>query len=125
MRRAAVAIVVMAIAVAFVVWQRDHARRVEQQQREAALKTTLARLRASLEQFHRAHGHYPHSLAELGAVPVDPITHARDWRVVTEETVAPSEDFTTTIAPKPEVFVIEVHSAAPGTDRHGVAYGDY
>lgn len=125
MRRAAVAIVVMAIAVAFVVWQRDHARRVEQQQREAALKTTLARLRASLEQFHRAHGHYPHSLAELGAVPVDPITHARDWRVVTEEMVAPSEDFTTTIAPKPEVFVIEVHSAASGTDQHGVHYGDY
>ena len=118
MRRVLIAVVVIAIAVAAVMWQRDRAQRIEHERREAALKTTLTRLRASLETFHRTHGHYPHSLEELGPVPVDPMTNARDWRVTTEETVTPSEDFTSTIEPKPEVVVVEVHSNARG-------YGDY
>ena len=114
MRRVVIAVVVIALAIAAVMWQRDRQQRIEQQRREAALKATLAQLRASLEQFHRTHGRYPHSLEELGPVPVDPITNARDWRVTTEETVTPSEDFTSTIEPKPEVFVVEVHSNARG-----------
>ena len=47
-------------------------------------------------------------------MPIDPMTNARDWRVTTEETVTPSEDFTSTIEPKPEVVVVDVHSNARG-----------
>ena len=118
MRRLFVAVVVIAMAMAAFVYQRDRARRIEHEHREAALKTTLAQLRGSLEHFHRAHGRYPHTLAELGPIPIDPMTNKRDWRVVTEETVRVREDFTSTIEPKPEVFVVEIHSNAPG-------YSDY
>ena len=83
--------------------------------KEAALKSELANIRGAIHTFHGAEGHYPRSLEELvpkylRAIPVDPMTEARDWRVVTEEVVQPSGDFTTN-STVTETYVVDVHSA--------------
>jgi hypothetical protein len=93
-------------------------------------KRYLAEMRAGIARYKADHGRYPSTLDELApryvrSIPRDPLTHAADWRVTTEETVQPSADFqTTTIAPATSV-VIDVHSSAPGADRNGVPYANY
>ena len=94
------------------------------------LQQTLASTRTAIRNFQNDNGRYPHSLEELvprylPRVPVDPITQsASTWRVTTEERVRPSEDFTTR-AEEREVFVLDVHSGAPGADAQGKAWSEY
>lgn len=96
----------------------------------AVTKQYLAEMRAGIARYKADHGRYPASLDDLlpnyvRVIHPDPLTHAVDWRVTTEETVLPSTDFqTTTLAPATSV-VIDVHSNAPGADRNGVPYANY
>ena len=96
----------------------------------AVTKQYLAEMRTAIARYKADHGRYPNALDDLAPKYVrmirpDPLTHARDWRVTTEETVQPSTDFqTTTVAPASSV-VIDVHSNAPGADRNGVPYANY
>lgn len=99
--------------------------------REEALKTNLAQVRRALTAYRSEHGTYPHALTDLvpkylPALPADPIGGG-DWRVTTEETVQPNNDFqtTTTTAAAPRTVIIDVRSNAPGTDRNGVPYANY
>jgi hypothetical protein len=92
-------------------------------QREAALKDTLQAMRKAIDAFHDANGRYPRSLQELVPkylrhIPVDPVTHRANWRLITEQTVTPSTDFTTSPA-QSETYVIGVQSAA------GKPYSDW
>lgn len=102
----------------------------ERAQRDEALKHTLAEMRRAIAQYKADRGTYPATLDALvpdyiRKVPPDPLTHAVDWRVTTEETVQPSSDFQTTTAAALSSVVIDVHSSAPGTDRNGVPYANY
>ncbi len=98
---------------------------------DAALRDILFQIRKAIDHFHDDNGHYPHSLEDLvprylRRIPVDPVTKSSTtWRLVTEQTVQPSADFSATAAPasKPEIY--DVHSGATGTDSTGKAWADY
>jgi general secretion pathway protein G len=125
MRRLAIGIVVVILlAGAFTAWQfKKNIEEASHQAQISALRNSLAELRGAIAKFHSDRGRYPHSLEELvpnyiRRIPVDPMTGSVSWRVTTEETVAPGDDFAASAAPKSESVVVEVHSSAPG-------YGDY
>jgi general secretion pathway protein G len=100
-------------------------------QRAAELRDDLKAMRNAIAAYHRAEGRYPRTLQELvpkylPTVPVDPVTDSKTtWRVVTEETVQPSSDFSTAAPPKNETYVIDVHSGASGKDATGVPFATY
>jgi general secretion pathway protein G len=109
------------LAGAFTAWQvKKNMDEARQQAKINALHEALKEMRGAIAKFHEDRGRYPHSLIELMPVyllriPVDPMTGAADtWRLTTEETVQPSEDFRDEAAPKSESVVIDVHSSAPG-----------
>jgi type II secretory pathway pseudopilin PulG len=102
-------------------------------ERDAALKQQLTTIRGAIAAYRRDTGEYPGSLEALvpkylPKIPADPITKTTNWRLTTEETVAPSSDFSTstsTTAAAPSSVVIGVNSAAPGADRDSVLYSNY
>lgn len=99
-------------------------------ERDLALKDNLTTMRKALASYRGDHGHYPAKLedlvpAYLRMIPADPITKAKDWRLETEETVTPSSDFTTAMTSATTSVIVDVHSAAPGSDRNGVLYANY
>lgn len=121
MRRWAIGILVVAIlGGGYAAWSHRRAERIKWQQgREAALRDTLFQMRKAIDAFHRDQHRYPRSLQELvpnylRRIPRDPITGSADWRLTTEETVTPSQDFTAATATKSESVVVNVHSSAPG-----------
>ena len=86
-------------------------------------------MRKAIAAFHEKAGRYPRSLDELvphyiRRIPVDPVTHD-SWRVTTEESVAPRNDFTTDAPAKTETYIIDVHSSATGMDANGKPFADY
>ena len=98
--------------------------------RATALKDTLSTMRKAIANFHDDHGRYPRTLEELvpnyiRQVPRDPVTGSTTWRLVTEETVQPSSDFTTGSPAKTETYIIDVHSGASGKDATGVPFATY
>ncbi len=89
--------------------------RQEFKRKEVELRLKLGAMRTAIREFHDKNGRYPHDLqelvpAQLRAIPVDPMTRARDWRLTTEEEVKPNADFTTSTS-KPESYILDVHSA--------------
>ena len=99
-------------------------------ERAAALKSTLTGMRNAIAKFRKDHGRHPYSLDELvpnylRSIPTDPITQARTWRLVTEDTVQPSSDFTTGTVAASRPVIVGVQSGAPGADRDGVLYSNY
>lgn len=125
---ALVVLVVLSLGGAFLI--RENMRRVSQRQTAEALARSLAEMRAAIMKYHKETGHYPASLNDLvpqyiRRIPPDPFTHQVNWRVTTEETVTPSEDFTTAAAAPAQSVIIDVHSSAPGRDQNGRAYSDY
>ena len=94
-------------------------------QRDAALKQTLVTLRTAIAKYRVDNGTYPPSLQSLvpsyiAKIPADPITRETNWRLTTEESVQPSADFTSAASSASSSVVVEVHSAAPGSDRNGM-----
>jgi hypothetical protein len=98
---------------------------------DAAMRDTLAKMRTAIAHFRDDNSRHPHSLDELvprylPAIPADPVTKsATTWRLVTEETVQPSADFSATATAPPKPQIIEVRSGAQGTDSQGRAWSDY
>lgn len=124
-----VPVVIVLGAGALVVRQRAEAKRVRQAYREAALRDTLSQMRKIIDNFRQDNNRYPYSLQELvpkymRRIPVDPMTNSASWRLTTEETVQPSDDFNVGPALSrppsgrlrggPTSVVIDVHSSAPG-----------
>lgn len=98
--------------------------------RQAALKDNLFQLRKAIDNYRADNGQHPPSLEALvpkyiRKIPADPITQKADWRVTTEESVAPSADFTTAPSSASSSVVVDVHSAAEGADRDGKPYASY
>ena len=90
-----------------------------------ALKETLATMRGAIAAFRKDNGRYPRSLHELvpkylPAIPVDPATGTpATWRLITEESVQPSSDFTTNSSTAAEPVIIDVRSGG------GAPYSNY
>jgi type II secretory pathway pseudopilin PulG len=89
-----------------------------------ALKQTLATMRGAIAAYRKDNGRYPRTLQELvpkylPRIPVDPATGtATTWRLITEESVQPSSDFTTGTSAAAEPVIIDVRSggSAPYSD---------
>jgi general secretion pathway protein G len=100
-------------------------------ERASALRHDLGAMRKAIAAFHAKEGRYPRTLQELvpkylRAIPVDPVTNtANDWKLMTEETVQPSNDFTSAPPAKSETYIIDVHSSASGMDANGVPFASY
>ncbi|HYK05092.1 MAG TPA: hypothetical protein VE974_25300 [Thermoanaerobaculia bacterium] len=90
-----------------------------------ALKETLATMRGAIAAFRKDNGRYPRSLHELvpkylPEIPVDPATGTpATWRLITEESVQPSSDFTTDSSAAAEPVIIDVRSGG------GAPYSNY
>jgi hypothetical protein len=85
--------------------------------KDASLRIQLTQMRGAIRKFREDKGRPPHSLEELTPdylrrIPVDPVTGRADWKVDTEEVIAPRSDFSATTTPAPQSYVIDVHSAA-------------
>jgi hypothetical protein len=122
--------VVILLGAAYATWT-IHQEKVAHFERAAALRHDLEVLRGGIQRFHADHQRYPRTLEELvpsylRRIPHDPVTGASDWRLETEQTVAPSADFTaTTTTAKTETYIIDVHSGASGLDANGKPFADY
>ena len=97
--------------------------------RAAALQDNLSMMRKAIHNFYADKRRYPRSLQELvpkyiRRIPVDPVT-GDPWRVTTEESVAPRNDFSTDAPAKTETYIIDVHSSATGMDANGKPFADY
>jgi hypothetical protein len=97
---------------------------------EAKMEQSLAEMRKAIADF-RVHRHRPPaSLQELvtarylPAIPQDPVTSAKNWREMVEESVQVS-DFSGAPAPPPARGLVDVRSAAPGKDSNGKAWSEY
>jgi len=114
-----VAVVIVLAGTGLFMQQCARMKRIQEAERAAALRDVLALMRNAIQKFHADKGRYPHDLNELvpdylRRVPADPMTRSVSWRLTTEETVQPSDDFAATAAPKSESVIIDVHSSAPG-----------
>ncbi|HET7436255.1 MAG TPA: type II secretion system protein G [Thermoanaerobaculia bacterium] len=98
---------------------------------DAAMRAALADMRYAIATYHQQTGRYPHALSELvprylRAIPDDPVTGKKTtWRFETEETVAPSADFTKSETAATRSVIIDVRSGATGTDAAGKRWSDY
>ena len=89
------------------------------------MRAALAQIRAGIATYHAKNQHYPHSLNELGKIPVDPVTHsAQTWRPTLQESVR-VDDFSSGAPPPTAAEIVDVHSGATGTDANGRAWSDY
>lgn len=99
--------------------------------REASLRNNLKVIREAIDHFHGDRGTYPETLDQLvryrylRAIPVDPITGSSDdWRTVSgpSDASTPAEN-TGSGAPPRTPGIQDVRSAAEGTTRDGIPYG--
>lgn len=110
-------IIVILAAVSVVSYQH-----IQLKAREAVLRQDLRDLRKCLDQYAADREKLPSSLDDLVSagyihdIPIDPITGDKDWAADTGED---------TISREGGQGVIDVHSAAAGTDSEGVPYKDY
>ena len=98
--------------------------------RETALRHDLLEMRKAIHDFSEDKKRGPHSLSELKTshylrnIPADPITRARNWRVVTELAVR-TDDFVQSTANPSESEIVDVRSHAVGRDSKGKPYSEY
>lgn len=124
-------VLALAALAAFLAYRYESVKRERDAQRVVAMRTALESMRGAIARFQSEKGRRPQSFddlvpAYLPEVPVDPVTRsASTWRVTTEETVTPSEDFSASTTPQSEVVIVNVHSGAPGTDPSGKPWSDY
>ena len=98
-------------------------RRTVQRAREATLHTDLKTMRDAIDNYTLDRLSPPQSLDDLAnakyirEVPVDPITHAKDWVLDYGDTVlAPDQNGS---------GVTDVHSASPAISLEGTAYNTW
>jgi general secretion pathway protein G len=108
-----------------------HREKVAHFERATALKSNLQTMRKAIATFHQSEGRYPRTLHELTpkylrAVPVDPVTGtSNEWKLTTEVSVQPSNDFSSAPPAQTDIYIIDVHSSAAGMDANGVPFADY
>jgi general secretion pathway protein G len=119
-------LLVAATLVALLFCQREK----HQQAISVAMAQRLTEMRKAISHFRAEHRRPPASLDELvknrylRTIPLDPVTGAKDWRVTMEESVA-VDDFKAQARGSVPQGIVDVHSAAPGTDGHGKPWSEY
>lgn len=94
------------------------------------MRQNLSEMRKAIRDFHADKHRSPKSLNELvqakylRTLPKDPITGAADWHVVTEQSVTVSE-FGGAPATQSTPSIVDVRSAASGTDPNGKPWSEY
>jgi general secretion pathway protein G len=104
--------------------------RSEQVTAAQMMQQDLSEMRKAIRDFRADKKRHPKTLNELvqahylRMIPKDPVTRASDWRVVTEEPVR-VDDFTRAVPPPAAGGIVDVHSAAAGTDANGKPWSEY
>jgi hypothetical protein len=93
------------------------------------MQQNLSGMRRAIRDFRTKNGRPPKTLHELvpkylPAIPKDPVTSGADWRVVTEESVSVN-DFSGAPAVPRASGIVDIRSAAPGTDSNGKPWSEY
>jgi len=94
------------------------------------MRQDLSEMRKAIRDFRADKKRHPKTLNELvrahylRTIPKDPVTGTADWRVVTEEPVR-VDDFTRAAPPPAAAGIVDVRSAAPGSDGNGKAWSEY
>jgi hypothetical protein len=134
-RRRARPLFVAAVAVALIATVGALTERAAREKRRrltrVLMQRSLAQMRGGIAEF-RAHRHRnPQTLREivitryLPAIPDDPVTGAKDWRLIVEESVR-MDEFRRGAQPLRAVGgIVDVRSAAPGRDADGKAWSEY
>ena len=93
------------------------------------MRQNLSEIRKAIRDFRQDKHRSPKSLNELvqakylHRLPIDPITGATDWHVVTEQSVTVGEFGG---APPPSAAsIVDVRSSASGTDPNGKPWSEY
>jgi general secretion pathway protein G len=113
-----ISIIFILLAMASLRFERSHV-----QAREAALKTDLTVMRQAIDHYTLDKEAAPQSLDDLVSagylreVPVDPITHLKDWRTETSDVVMSPEQSSSGIT--------DVHSNAGGVSSIGTPYSTW
>lgn len=92
------------------------------------MQHNLSEMRKAIRDFRADKHRPPTTLKELvpryiASIPSDPLTGAADWRTVTEEPVRLNE-FRSAL-PLVVSGIVDVRSAAPGTDSNGKPWSEY
>ena len=104
--------------------------RSEQATTAQIMHQDLSEMRKAIRDFREDKKRHPKTLNELvqthylRMIPKDPVTGLADWRVVTEEPVR-IDDFTHAAPPAAAAGIVDVRSAAPGTDANGKPWSEY
>jgi hypothetical protein len=105
--------------------------RRSQQETAPIMRHDLSEMRKAIRDFRADKGRPPKTLNELAQmhylarIPTDPVTRAADWRVVTEESVRVDEFSSSAPARPAAAGIVDVHSAASGTDANGKPWSEY
>jgi general secretion pathway protein G len=98
--------------------------------KSAVMQHNLSEMRKAIRDFRADKHRSPKSLNELvqakylHTIPSDPVTGAADWRVVTEQAVTVNE-FGAAPAASPSPSIVDVRSAARGSDSNGKPWSEY
>jgi general secretion pathway protein G len=98
--------------------------------RSDVMRQNLSEIRKAIRDFRADKHRPPKTLNDLvqakylHAMPTDPVTGAADWRVVMEQSVH-VDDFSGAPASPPAIGIVDVHSAASGTDSNGKPWSEY
>ena len=92
------------------------------------MRQNLSEMRKAIRNFRANNHRPPTTLKELVpryivSIPNDPVTGAPDWRTVTEAPVR-LDEFRQSL-PLVASGIVDVHSAAPGTDPNGKPWSEY
>jgi general secretion pathway protein G len=98
--------------------------------RSDAMRQDLSEMRKAIRDFRAEKHRSPKTLFELvqerylRRIPLDPVILKADWRVVTEQAVTVNEFGGAPAAPQAP-SIVDVRSAAPGTDPNGKPWSEY
>jgi general secretion pathway protein G len=94
------------------------------------MRQDLSEMRNAIRDFRAGKHRSPKILFELveehylRTIPMDPVTLKTDWRVVTEQPVR-IDDFSGAPPASAAPGIVDVRSAAPGTDPNGKPWSEY
>jgi hypothetical protein len=94
------------------------------------MRQDLSEMRKAIRDFRAEKHRPPKTLFELveehylRIIPRDPVTNNANWRVVTEQAVR-IDDFSGSPPPPAAPGIVDVRSAAPGTDPNGKPWSEY
>ena len=94
------------------------------------MQQNLSEMRKAIRSF-RANNHRPPTALKelvpryLPSIPSDPVSGKVDWQIVTEAPVRMNEFEARRTLPLVQSGIVDIRSAAPGTDPNGKPWSEY